>query len=74
MEWKCNSHSSCIYEPGIIGDKDSKILVAPQVMVCALTRHTETTKKYGNTAVNLPWDDHPLFSSPNWCCPEIVQV
>lgn len=65
MEWKWNSHSSCIYEPGIIGDKDPKIAVAPQVLVCALTGQSDTAKRYGNTAVNLPWDDHSLFSSPN---------
>lgn len=34
-----------VYEPGIIGDKDPKIVVAPQVSVCALTGYTETAKR-----------------------------
>lgn len=75
MECKPNSHSSCIQEPCTIGNKDPEIVTAPQVLVCALTGHIEiTAKRYGNTATSPQWDDHPLFSSPNWCWPEILPV
>lgn len=58
-ECKPNSHSSCIHEPCIIGNKDPEIITAPQVLVCAITWHMEiSAKRCGNKATNPQWDDH----------------
>lgn len=58
VEWNGNLLIQAVYMNQ--GDKDPKIVVAPQVLVCALIGHTETAKRYGNTAVNLSWDDHSV--------------
>ena len=75
MECKPNSNESCIHEPRITGNKDPETVTALQVLVCALTGCIEiTAKRYGNTATNPQWDDHPLLSSPNWCWLEIFPI
>lgn len=44
QEWNGKAIQA-VYETGITGDKDPKIIVAPQVSVCALTGHTKAGKR-----------------------------